>query len=181
MKPELSRAGHQYAMALFEIASEQKTSDKILVDLQSVNATIESIGDFGIILNHPAIPVQEKKKLLVNQFGKHIQELTMRLIEMLVDRRRMELVPYIVDQYRMCLEQSKGIVHATLTSAHKISNKELASIKKVLTKKLGKEPELEVKVDPTLIAGMQLAVGDQILDGSVKTQLANIERSLLSV
>jgi F-type H+-transporting ATPase subunit delta len=152
----------------------------VLLDLENVNATLENIGDFEIILNHPAVPTQEKKKLLVDQFGKRIQDLSLRLVEMLVDRRRMELVPYIVDQYRQHLEDSKGIVRASLTSAYPISDKEIESIKKALAKKLGKEPELEVKIDPSLIAGMQLAVGDQVLDGSVKTQLANMERSLLS-
>ena len=180
MKSELSRVAHQYAVALFEIATEQSIADTVLLDLESVSATLQSISDFEIILNHPAVPIQEKKKLLVSQFGKHIQDLPLRLIEMLVDRRRMELVPYIVNQYRQCLEQSKGIVRASLISAYAISSKELDSIRKVLTSKLGKEPELEVKVDPSLIAGMQLAIGDQVLDGSVKTQLANLERSLLS-
>jgi F-type H+-transporting ATPase subunit delta len=181
MKSELSHVARQYATALFEITSVQGTAEAVLADLENINATLEATSDFKLVLNHPAVPIEEKKKLLVGQFQGHVTEISLCLVEMLVDRRRMELIPYIAVQYRECLEQAQGIIHATLVSAHTVSAAELDSIKMVLTKKLRKEPKMEVKVDPSLIAGMQLAVGDQILDGSIKTQLANLERSLMSV
>jgi F-type H+-transporting ATPase subunit delta len=181
MKSELSRIAHQYAVAAFEVATAQNIADALLTDLQRIKDTLDAIEDLKTVLNHPAIPAQEKKKLLIDQFKDQIQELSLRLIEMLADRRRIELLPYIETQYRECVIESKGIIRAVLTSAHEVSEQETKTIKAALTKKLGKEPELEIKVDPSLIAGMQLAVGDQVLDGSIKTKLAEMERSLLSV
>ena len=180
MKSELSQAAYQYAVAVFEIATDQTIADVVLSDLENINKTLESITDFKTVLNHPSIPALNKKKLLVEQFKDQVQELTLRLIEMLVDRRRVELLTYIESQYRERLTKSKGIVRATLVSAQAISTAQADTVKMTLVAKLGKTLELEVKVDPSLIAGMRLAIGDQILDGSVKTKLENLERSLLS-
>ncbi|MBA3992408.1 MAG: ATP synthase F1 subunit delta, partial [Cyanobacteria bacterium DS2.3.42] len=72
-------------------------------------------------------------------------------------------------------------VSASLVSSEKLSDEAVANIKARLTEHLGKRLELEVKVDPSLIGGVVLRLGDQVIDGSLKGQLKAIEKALMAV
>lgn len=183
MKTEQARVASKYAEAVIELACQagDKVAESIADDLKAVNAVVASTADFTIILNHPAIGSGEKKKLLLHLFEGEVNELTTRLLGLLCDKRRLELLPYIEGKYRDLLRVRKNIATATLTSAEPLSDASVASIKTKLMEKLGKQLELDVSVDSSLIGGLVLRVGDQVLDGSLRGKLQVLERTLLSV
>jgi F-type H+-transporting ATPase subunit delta len=184
MKTEHSTVAGHYAEAVLKIAFEQKgdaLADTVVEDLALINAVMEANPSFEVIFDHPAIRAEEKRKILVSAFGKKVNDLTMRLIELLLDKRRLNLLQPIERQYREKLNQHKRIVNADLVCAEKLDDKAIANIKARLTEHLGKRLDLVVKVDPSLIGGMVLRMGDQVLDGSLKGKLRQLERSLLSV
>jgi F-type H+-transporting ATPase subunit delta len=183
MKTEQARVASKYAEALIELAYQagDKVAESIAGDLNAINEVVASTAEFTIVLNHPAIRSDEKKRLLLSLFEGKVNELTARLVSLLCDKRRLELLTHIGGEYVKLLRTRKNVASATLTSAEPLSDASVASIKTKLTEKLGKQLELDVSVDRSLIGGLMLRVGDQVLDGSLRGKLQVLERTLLSV
>jgi F-type H+-transporting ATPase subunit delta len=178
-----STIGEAYAQALIELAETQgqQVEQSIYNDLQTVNQSIKQVPEFGVILRHPSVSAAEKKQLLIQLFQGKIQELTLRLIEMLCDKRRLEILPAVEHSYRKLLNERLNIVPATITSAQPLSDEQVNNLKSKLAAKLGKQLEITVNVDQSLIGGVILRVGDEVIDGSIKGKLRILEKSLLSV
>jgi F-type H+-transporting ATPase subunit delta len=183
MKTEHSTIGAQYAQAIIELAADQgeAVEKAILTDLQTVNQSIRQVPEFDTILQHPSVSADEKKSLLIQLFQGKIQELTLRLIEMLCDKRRLVVLPAIEHSYRGLLNQRLNVALATITSAQPLSDDQVNMLKSKLTAKIGKQLDLTINVDQSLIGGLILRVGDEVIDGSVKGKLRALEKNLLSV
>jgi len=185
VKTEYETIANHYAEAVLELALEQKNEagleETIAKDLFLVSQTITDTPDLRLILQHPSVPGPEKKNMLLLLFRTKVNDLTLRLVELLTDKRRLDLLPHISGTYKNLLNARKQIVTAKLTSADKLNDKALADIKARLTEHLGKKLELDVAVDPVLIGGFVLRLGDQVIDGSLRGKLRAIEKTLLSV
>lgn len=183
MKTDQARVASKYAEAVLElaVAAGDAVAEAVHADLNAINIVVASTPDFTIVLNHPSISGDEKKKLLLQLFEGKAQELTVRLLNLLAEKRRLDLLDHIEHQYLELLKARKNILTATLTSAEPLADAAVAAIKAKLTEKTGKQLELEVKVDRSLIGGLVLRLGDEVIDGSLRGRLQVLERSLLSV
>ncbi len=185
MKSQYHLVGERYAQALIESAmsSEHPPSlvDSVASDLETINETIHSNPDLKHALDHPSYSGSKKKALLKEIFMGQVQELTLRLLDLLVDRLRLDLLPAIEIAYIQLLNEKRNTVTAQLVSSEPLSDSNLADIKARLNEYLGKNLSLETIIDPSLIAGFILRIGDQVIDGSLKGRLNNIEKVLLSV
>jgi F-type H+-transporting ATPase subunit delta len=181
MTTDVSAVAGQYAKAIMQLAAESSADKTVLENLRSVKEVLHLNPDFATVLRHPAVSPAEKKQLIVSVFGGKVHELALRLLEMLADRRRLELIPHIeVECEKLWLER-QNIAIGTLFYAEPPDARALAEIKERLQEKLGKTIELSEKEDKSLIGGFMLRVGDQIIDGSLKGRLQAIEKQLLSV
>lgn len=183
MKSEQTNVAERYAEAVLELAQSAggDLDEKVLADITAVNKVISEASDFATVLAHPGIPGTEKKKMVVEMFKKHVQESTLRLLELLIDKRRFELLPLIESEYKRLLFARKNIVTATITSAEQLDDATVQSIKKKIADKLGKKLELDVQVDKALMGGAVLRIGDQVIDGSLLGKLQSLEKVLVSV
>lgn len=183
MKTETSTVAAHYAEAILQLAFQVggQLADTVMKDLTTVGDAFRSSADLNLVLEHPSIPTEEKRKILVELFSGRCQDLTLRLLELLLDKRRINLVPAIEEQYHHLLNTRKNIVSASLMCADKLGESDIANIRARLAEHVGSHLELEVKVDPTLLGGVVLKLGDQVIDGSLKGKLASLERMLLSV
>jgi F-type H+-transporting ATPase subunit delta len=172
----------KYAEATLELAAKSAGLDETVGnELTAIGKVMLENPDLRLVLAHPSIPREEKKALLVKLFAKKTNDLTMILLELLTDKRRLNLLPQIAGKYHTLLNQRKQIVTAKLVCSDPIGDKALADIKSNLTEHLGKKLDLDVSVDQSLIGGYLLKLGDQVIDGSIKAKLRAIEKSLLSV
>lgn len=185
MKSQYNLVGERYAKALIELALSKEVApilaDHVASDLRVINQTIENNIDLKNALNHPSYSAAKKGALLKEIFMGQVQELTLRLLDLLVNRRRLELLPTIESGYRKLLNEKRNTVIAQLVSSEELSENNIADIKARLNEYLGAHLNLETAIDPSLIAGFVLRIGDQVLDGSLKGRLNNIEKVLLSV
>ncbi len=181
MNTELQGIASKYSEAMLELAISLKQEDKVLEELKLIAAVIASDHEMSIIINHPSVDTAEKKQFLGGLFAGKISDLSANLIGLLADKRRLNLLPFIESSFRELLNKRKNIVSATLSCSERLADSSVANIKAQLTEHLGKTLELEVKVDPTLIGGVVLRMGDQVIDGSLKGQLKALEKTLLSV
>ena len=182
MKNDL--VGERYAQALIELAfsnNQPGLADAIAVDLHLINNTIESNPDLKNSLQHPSYSSTQKKTLLKEIFKGQVQELSLSLLDLLIVRRRLDLLPAIESAYQTLLNEMRNTITAQLVSSEKLADNNLADIKARLNECLGKNLNLETTIDPSLIAGFVLKIGDQVIDGSLKGRLNNIEKVLLSV
>jgi F-type H+-transporting ATPase subunit delta len=181
MNTELQGIASKYSEAVLELAVGLKQEDKVLEEIKLISEVIASDREMTVVINHPSIDVHEKKRFLNSLFAGKISELSANLIGLLADKRRLDLIPFIEASYRELLNKRKNIVSATLTCSEKLADSSLANIKAQLAEHLSKTLVLEVKVDPTLIGGVVLKMGDQVIDGSLSGQLKALEKALVSV
>lgn len=183
MKGELAAVAAQYAEAVLELAEKTGagTDEKVLEDLKAINEVLAQSPDLVVILNHPAVDGEKKSELLLKAFEGKINDVTQRLLRLLSDRRRLDILKPLEERYAEILRAKKNIVSARLTSSKALSQSEVADIKARLTEHLGKKLELEVEVDKSLLGGVVLRLGDQVIDGSLKGKLAVIEKELTAV
>src|SRR5579883_1887577 len=164
MKGELAAVANQYAEATLELAlqadkgsiSESGAAEKVYGDLKGVVAVFKNTPDITVILHHPSVPPEKKMEILLKTFEGKISDLTMRLLRLLADRRRLDIIVQLEDCYGELLRQKKGIVSAKLSTSKELSPSMVADIKARLTEHLGKKLELDVNVDRSLLGGVIL-------------------------
>ncbi len=181
MNTELQGIASSYAEAVLDLSSKNAQEENVLDELKMVNTVFASDKDMSIIINHPAIRATQKKEILRTVFSGKVSVLTENLINLLADKRRLDLLPFIESGYRELLNKRKNVVSALLTCSETMADANVANIKAQLTEHLGKRLELEVKVDPSLIGGVVLRLGDQVIDGSLNGRLKALEKALMAV
>ena len=183
MRTELRGVAAQYAEAALDLASAVggDVADAVGRDLLLINQLIEKDRQFATVLELPSVNAEEKKELLKTVLKGKVHDLTLQLLDLLADKRRLEILGPLEHSYREMLNAKNNLVSASLVSSEKLSDEAVANIKARLTEHLGKRLELDVQVDPSLIGGVVLRLGDQVIDGSLKGQLKAIEKALMAV
>lgn len=180
MKTEDRGSAVQYANALLQLTDASGSAETVFSNLETVSKVFKENADFLVLFKHPAISAPTKKKFL-EEFSAGLDELSGRLLQLLCERRKLTLLPLIVEEFHELLRAKHNIVTGTLYSADAINEEAVSNIKQKLVKHLRKHVELQVQVDKSLIGGYVLRIGDQVIDGSLKGRLQNIEKALLSV
>lgn len=170
-------AARRYAQAVFEMADEQGTLDRWERDLRILAGAFndESVANF---LASPQIPNQEKRRTVQSLLGAEGQPLTLNLVGLLIERGRFGQLPQIYRVFHDMLLERRGIAVGDLTTAVPLGPEELALVRTRLFELLGKEVELRTTVDPSIIGGIIVRVGDQLIDGSVTSQLLKLRERL---
>lgn len=183
MNTELQGVSSRYAEAVIELAEQQgqEAADLVLAELHAINQVMGSDRDTTVIINHPSIPPEQKKAFLNSLFGGKLSDVSDRLINLLADKRRLDILPFIESNYQRLLNERKNVVSADLVCSEQLPDDSIANIKAQLTEHLGKKLDLNVSVDPSLIGGVVLKLGDQVIDGSLRGRLNQIEKTLLAV
>lgn len=168
----------RYAEALFQIGLEKSTLDKLEEDLSLVSEVLTNNKEINTFLLHPKVDGKQKEKLITESFkGLHTD--VVNTIKLLVERHRTMLIPSIVDAFIKKMNNAKGKEVATVYSVRELKADEKQNLQVAFAKRLGKNT-LEFKdiVDPSLIGGIKIRVGNTIYDGSVSGKLTRIERQI---
>lgn len=171
----------RYAEALFQLIQTKEKVDSIESELLIVKEVFQQNPDFNAFLEHPGFDGL-KKKQLIDQAFKDFSEEVRNTLKLLIDRHNEDAIPEIVDQFIAFANDSKGIALATVYSVRSLSEEEKKQLVEVFTKRLAVNTlKINNVVDPTIIGGIKLKVGNTIYDGSVKGKLERIERNIVSV
>jgi F-type H+-transporting ATPase subunit delta len=170
----------RYANALFELATEQNLVETVEHDLQVVKKEYVGNLELNKFLQHPGITKESKKSVLNDTFAS-ISETVLNLVCLLVDRGRMNTISNLVTEYVKIANETRNIADATVYSVTEMSSEELGKIGALFASKLGKNSiRLKNEIDPSLIGGYKVRVGNRIFDGSLKNKLVRIERELIA-
>jgi len=169
-----------YAETLLTLA--QKAEDprgwgKMLSD---ISAAMESDVTLRHFLESPKVSADQKKEILGKAFADRAPRLFVRFLQALVTNRRQMLIPQITTVYFDLLDEAENRVHADVTLAKQPSDEETARIAASLRKTLGKDVVPHVRIDPSIIGGVIVKMGDTVMDGSVRRRLGVLRKAMLA-
>ncbi len=166
-----------YGKALFDLAAEIGEDTRVQEELDVLCTVLKQEPDYVTLLDTPAIPTEEKLKLLNEAFA-GVQPMLGNFLCLLCEKRAMHLLPGCANAYRACYDEAHELLRATAITARPMSERQCTALRETLARKTGKTVVLENRTDPTLIGGMTLRYGGVQLDDSLKAALDKLRRSL---
>ncbi len=175
-----SRVAKRYAKPLLELADEKGILEETKKDMEDFVKLCDESKDLTLMLKSPIIPHLRKLEILQKLFKGKVGDLTYSIFEIIVRKNREAILP---DVGRSFLEQynlKKGIVEATITSTYKLDAKTKGEFEKLVNQISGKKATLKEIVDPSVIGGFKLMIGDRQIDETVSSKLRELELQFLS-
>jgi len=168
-----------YSDALFDLALEKGCLDTLMDEASAVKDTFESNGELMTLLAHPKITKEEKIKVIESVFkGRVTDELT-GLLCMLLEKGHAKEIPSVMEYFTDACKEYKHIGRATVTSAMALDDAHKRKIEqKLLDTTDYVSFEIDYKLDPALIGGIVIRIGDKVVDGSIRTRINNLTQSL---
>jgi F-type H+-transporting ATPase subunit delta len=174
------RIVRRYATALFNAARNAGAIDRIESDLGLVSYTLESMPSFMEAMRSPVVARDTKKRILREVFADKIHEVTLSFLDLLAEKRREEVALYTEPVYIELADEARGIVKIDVTAAVPLTKDEETALAKKLSATTGRIAQLSVTVDPEIIGGLMVRVGDTVIDGSVRGQLEALREKLMA-
>jgi len=166
-----------YSSALFDIALQKNAVDDFLSQAIFLRESL-SDPEFQHVLVHPQIAAAEKQEMFRKAFSEHIHEDLLGFMLLVADKNREAHLLPAINALISEIERYKGKVTAKVLSASPYDEKQAESIKAILSEKLDKQVELDLKVDPSLIGGPFIFVDGYYIDWTVKKRLRDLTSSL---
>ncbi|PTT91862.1 F0F1 ATP synthase subunit delta, partial [Pelomonas sp. HMWF004] len=159
---ELATIARPYAEALFEVARHQdlgawRTQVDALVQV-SANADLLAFAD------HPKTQAEQVFGLIVEAAGMPLADGVRNFLRTVIDNRRLDVLAAIADQFHVLVSDAQGVAEAEVASAYPLDAQQLSDLVGVLEKRFGRKLAPTVSVEPALIGGVRVTVGDEVLD-----------------
>jgi F-type H+-transporting ATPase subunit delta len=167
----------RYAQAAFDIARESDTVEAWLRDLTRLSQA-DADGVTGEFFTSPNVPERTKRQAIDQLLPNPDQQYVRNLAYMLIERRRFDILPDLLEVFRDMMLEAQGIAIANVTTAVDLTPEEREQIKAQLKSIVGKDIELRAHTDPSMIGGLVARIGDQLIDGSVASQLNQMRATL---
>ncbi len=170
----------RYAAALMNQALASGSLDTVSSELNGVAQTLTGSPLLAAYLANPLV-VRERKKAVIGQvFEKEVGKATMGFLNLLVDKRRIDAFSEVKTELDRLVRAHKNVALASATSAVPLTAAQLKDLEKALEARTGKDIELTTSVDPSLMGGILVRIGDTVLDGTVKGKLERLREQLLT-
>ena len=169
----------RYAAALFEVARRDDAIDVVWADLTAIERELQSSSSLRDVLLHP-LATQERKIYFADKaFGDRVSAATLSFLKLLVRKNREALIDLCIAEYRELVEALHNQVDAEASSAIPLTESQSSSLVSSLQVMTGKSVNLSQKIDPSVIGGVVVRIGDTIIDGSLRGRLRRLEEQLL--
>lgn len=170
----------KYAQALYELAVEKDAISQTESQLAELEATLENYKELALLLYHPHIEPAAKKNVIESVFRSELADFVYKFLMLLIDKRRESVLPGIFQEFRKILNEARNIIEAEVITAFPLSDAEHAALADKLGAVTGKTVILNTKLDPSILGGVIVQIGDKLIDGSVARQLKTMKAALLN-
>ncbi|GLQ54337.1 ATP synthase subunit delta [Devosia nitrariae] len=171
-----------YASALFDVAKDENQLASVETALSDVGRLVRESEDFARFLKSPAINAEDKAEAVNAILAKtQTNPLVSNLLKLVARNGRLFALSQIIDAFKALAAAARGEVTAEVTSAAPLTDAQAKSLSETLSAKVGKAVTLNQHVDPSLIGGLQVKVGSQLIDSSLKTKLAAMKIAMKEV
>jgi F-type H+-transporting ATPase subunit delta len=169
----------RYAKAIFSVGQEQGKYEEYNDALAGIADLFVSTPKVVDALTNPLYPMDVREKVMTGMIGSmEVDSVMGNFLSLLVQKKRAEILPEIAEAYKTMVDEEKNISHGSVISAVELDDELRQNVQATLEKLTGKKVELTANVDPSIIGGIIAKVGDLVLDGSIKTQLAGLKDSI---
>ena len=166
-----------YATAVFRLAKEKKALAKWSDELALIAAVAEN-AQIKNLIDDPKLPSAELSRILLSIFEGKLSEPAVNLLKLLVENNRLTIIADIVAAFEELKAEDEGVLEAEFTAAVQPTDAQVKALVKQLEAKFGKKVEAQVSLDPELIGGIKIVIGDTVIDASVRGQLQSLEYTL---
>ncbi len=166
----------RYARALFDLATENKAVADVASSLSSFQGLIDESEDLQRLMRSPVFKAEDQAaaiEAIASKAG--IKGLALNFLKVMGSNRRLAAVPAAISAFHLLVSQSKGETTAEVTSAEKLSAKQLADLKAALKAASGSDVAIDAKVDPAILGGLIVKVGSRMMDNSLRTKLNSLK------
>lgn len=171
--------GARYAQALFELAAEQREIGAVEADLKRLKAMIAESADLRMLIASPAFDAEDKGRgLAAVAEAAELVATTRKFLGLVAANRRTGALPGIIAAFEALAAQARGAVSAQVTTALPLTADQHRALAAALRQALGKDPEIDTRVDAGILGGLKVRVGSRLYDASLKSRLDSLKFAL---
>lgn len=174
----MSPVARRYAQALYQQAEATGQAAAVEADVALVGETFAASRELAAAVASPVVPREKKQAVLERLFADRLSPLTHGFVRLLLDKGREALVPEIASAYRALGDERTGTVEAVVRAAKTLAPDEADRLREALEARTGRRVRLRIEIDPDLIGGLVVRIGDVVFDRSVRHQLAQLRTGL---
>lgn len=169
----------RYAMALYEVAEEKGKVEEYLKDLRSVCDLIDANKDFYEVIKHPQISTKKKKDTFINIFKGNIDQDLLSFLLILIEKNRILFLREKLNQMEQIYLEKNNTLEATVKTAVPLLDEEKEQLKLKLENQYNKKIILTSVIDKSILGGVYVRVGNDVIDGTVKSKLSELKDIML--
>ncbi len=176
-----AQVAKKYGTALFQVAQKTGQVEDYYQDLRAIRQYVAKDDAFLSFIQAPQIPDADKAQVMKTAFFERVERVVYEFLVVLNDRRRLPYIAEIVDYFEQLYLQEIGVVQARVITAVPLVESELSAMQARLEKLTGKTVRTKTKVEPAIIGGVIVMLGNQVIDKSVRYQLLRLKERLLAL
>ena len=174
-----SNVGGRYAQALFDLANDEKKLAAVEADLKSLKKMRAESADFRTLLASPAFSAEQKGKAISALADKaKFNATTKKFLGLLAANGRIGILPSVITSFEALSAKARGVVSAQVVTAVALTPAQSKGVAAALRTALGKDPEIETRVDPSILGGIKVRVGSRLFDASLRSKLDSLKFAL---
>ncbi|WP_407426449.1 ATP synthase F1 subunit delta [Arcticibacter sp.] len=166
----------RYANSLLDLAKERNSLEAIKSDLDSFLAVLKATPELRAVLRNPIISPDKKFSIIKEVFGPSVQEIVISFFKIVISKGRAEVLYETAKEFVNGYNRINGVIKASVVSAVQLTDENKAEIKRVVEQATQKKVVLQTRVEPDLIGGFVLTVGDKQFDASISSSLSKLKK-----
>lgn len=172
----------RYATAIFELAQEDKSLPALENDIEALSGAFGDSDDFRALINSPVYSRDEQASAITAIAGKMgLSGTVTNSLALMASNRRLFVLPQLLSELARLIADHKGEVTADVTAASALSDAQQAKLAETLKARVGKDVKINMAVDESLIGGLVVKVGSQMIDTSIRSKLAALQNTMKEV
>ncbi len=170
-----------YSKALFEVAQESNSLEQMLKEFEFVVESFKEYPELFEIIKSPKVSPENKNNIFKDTFSERISKDLNSFFELLVEKKRIGYIIDIFEEFKISSDDHFGLIVAKVESVVKLEDSEIKDLEVKLNSLTGKTVTVNNVINPDIMGGLIVKVGDKIIDGSVKNKLENLKHDLAQI
>lgn len=177
----ISQIASRYAEALFELADEENKTSEIYSEIESINNIILENKNLFDVLRSPFIARKDKKNVINSIFSEMVSNYSKNLLMVLIDNGRTTEFSSIVLSYKEMLNNKNNLSEGIVITAIPLSQEKMSELEEKISARYNKSIKLTNKIDENILGGVLIRIGNEEIDGTIKTRLDGLKEQLSQV
>lgn len=174
-----STIANRYADALFQLALEKQVVVEVNADLEELVKVIETTPELVSLLTTPKFSIERKKQIVAEVFA-NANPIVVNTVQLLIEKKRVNEIAYLAQSFKQLAAVAQGSADATVFSTRALTDAEKDEISSSFGQLVGKEKlTITNAIDPSIIGGVRVQIGNYIFDNTVASKLENLKRTLV--